>query len=337
MMGLPSVSVIIPTYNRAGIIAQTIDNIFEQTYRNIEVIVVDDGSTDDTAAVLKSYGERVLWTVQKNSGPSAARNRGIAMARGEIVAFQDSDDAWHPSKIERQVSLLQRAGESVPCCICNTDIYTAEGRVVDSFGNAGIDSPFEEGIWTNVADVLATRFIIFNQAATIRRSAVEKIGGFDERLKCLEDHEMAIRLAYLGPWGFIRTPLVMQKQGTANSISRHAIERPVLLAENYVQKWKIVLERLPENGEGARLRPVIGRQLKHAKRDLKIAKMIRGTSQAGRAIGYMASKVERLRAALGRRLPGYPQIQVQAVPPSSNVKFGSRMDEARSMQAPTFQ
>jgi len=113
----PLVSAIIPTYNRAHVICDAVESILAQTYREIEVIVVDDGSKDDTLPRLKQYGDRIRVVSQANAGPAAARNRGIAVAQGELIAFLDSDDLWLSTKIERQVALLQRAGESVPCCL----------------------------------------------------------------------------------------------------------------------------------------------------------------------------------------------------------------------------
>src|SRR5947209_1428421 len=107
------VSVIIPTYNRAGTICQTVDNVFQQTYRNIELIVVDDGSTDDTQSRLRRYRNRLRIITQANAGPAVARNRGAAAACGDIIAFQDSDDLWNPTKLERQAALLEEAGPSV--------------------------------------------------------------------------------------------------------------------------------------------------------------------------------------------------------------------------------
>src|SRR5271156_236898 len=102
------VSAIIPTYNRGYVVGKAIDSILNQTYDNIEIVVVDDGSTDNTQEKLKEYGDRIRVVYQKNSGPSAARNHGVRASRGEFIACLDSDDVWMPTKIERQVSLLQQ-------------------------------------------------------------------------------------------------------------------------------------------------------------------------------------------------------------------------------------
>ena len=98
------VSVIIPTYNRAKTVRNAIDSVLQQTYKNIEIIVIDDGSSDNTAQVLESYRNKVQIIQQENAGPSVARNRGIEIANGDIFCFLDSDDLWLPTKIERQVN-----------------------------------------------------------------------------------------------------------------------------------------------------------------------------------------------------------------------------------------
>ena len=313
-MSEPLVSVIVPTYNRAGIIGETIENIFQQTYPNIELIIVDDGSADSTQSVLASYGQRIKWTTQPNAGPSAARNRGIAMAEGEIIAFQDSDDLWHPTKIERQVSLLERAGGSVVCCLCNTNIYSVDGSVMTSFDNAPIDPPYDEGIWTNVAEVLTTRFILFNQAIAIRRTVLAKAGGFDENLKYLEDYQLGLRLALEGPWGFIRTPLVMQKQGTANSWSQGAFKEHTLIAEYNVSLRKDALRHLLSKGGDPALQALMEKYLKQAQRVLRDLQTSRSDSLSQRFMGILRLQVDRLRSAIGRRLPGYPTMKVEAIP-----------------------
>jgi len=323
------VSVIIPTYNRAGIIGETIENIFQQTYLNIEVIVVDDGSTDDTASVLRSFGSRIRWIARENAGPAAARNRGLAMAKGEIIAFQDSDDAWHPTKIERQVSLLERAGSSVPCCLCNVAFHSENGRGMTSFDNAPITPPYEEGLWMNVAEVLTTRFILFNQASAIRRSVVEKLGGFDERLKYLEDYEFSLRLAVEGPWAFIRTPLVNYRQDSVNSLARKALDEPILTSECDVILRNGILQRFSERGGDPKLRTLMESYLKRAQRVLRHTKMKKSSSRGAQFLGNCYLQVERFRSAIDRRLSSYPQMKVRPITdsPAAEIlasKFGER-------------
>ena len=106
-MSAPLVSVIIPTYNRAALLCAAVDSVLQQTYRNIEIIVIDDGSTDETAEAVARYGNRVRYTRRPNTGVNPARNLGLKQARGEFVALLDSDDLWAPYKIELQVRLLR--------------------------------------------------------------------------------------------------------------------------------------------------------------------------------------------------------------------------------------
>lgn len=111
----PLVSVIIPTYNRSHVICKAIESVLHQTYENIELIVVDDGSTDDTPSRLAVYDDKICVLLQDNTGPSIARNHGVEASHGEILAFLDSDDLWLPTKIEQQVHILENVESSVPC------------------------------------------------------------------------------------------------------------------------------------------------------------------------------------------------------------------------------
>jgi glycosyltransferase involved in cell wall biosynthesis len=304
----PLVSVIVPAYNRAGIIGDTIENIFQQTYGNIELIIVDDGSTDGTQAILESYGSRIRWTTQNNAGPAAARNRGIAMANGEIIAFQDSDDAWHPSKIARQVSLLERGGKSVVCCICNC-IVELPGIVVRSFENAPLNPPIEEGIWLNPAEVLTTRFILFNQAVAIRRRVLDKIGGFDESLRLMEDMELALRLSLAGPWTFIREVLATRQDKLPRTLGHEAT--PLILTENEVRIREGILRIVERDDHLAGLRPLMERELKRARRCLR-AVQIQGNSAFGAStVGWSLKRIEHYRAAVQRRTPWFPKMEVE--------------------------
>jgi glycosyltransferase involved in cell wall biosynthesis len=308
----PLVSVIVPTYNRAGIIRETIENILQQTYANVELIIVDDGSSDDTQTILRSYGSRIRWATQKNAGPSAARNRGIQMAKGEIIAFQDSDDVWHATKIERQVSLLARGGESVVCCICNSILQFADSRT-RSFELAPVDPPIEEGIWLNPAEVLATRFILFNQAVAIRRKVLRRIGGFDETFRLMEDMDMALRLSLEGPWTFIREPLETRQNKLASTLGHEAT--PQVVSENEVRIREGILRAVERSQNLASLRPLMERELKRARRRLR-AVQIQGCKTPGASvIGWGLERIEHYRMAACRRTPWFPKMQVFAVEP----------------------
>lgn len=304
----PLVSVIVPAYNRAGIIADTIRNLFQQTYANIELIVVDDGSTDGTVDALKSFGGQIRWTTQKNAGPAAARNRGIEMAKGEIIAFQDSDDAWHPTKIARQVSLLQRSPESV-CCVCNCTIQLP-GIVVRSFEAAPLNPPIDEGIWLNPAEVLETRFILFNQAVAVRREVLVRIGGFDESLRLMEDMDLALRLSVEGPWTFIREPLATRQDKLARTLGHEAT--PQILSENGVRIWQGMVRLAEREPRLAEFLPMAKRGLRRALR-MRRAVQIQGSSSLGAsAIGWGLGRIEHYRGALERRTPWFPKMEVVA-------------------------
>ncbi|SPF40178.1 Glycosyl transferase family 2 [Candidatus Sulfotelmatobacter kueseliae] len=309
-MNEPLVSVIIPTYNRAEVICETIENIFQQTYPNLELIVVDDGSTDDTPSVLRSYGNRIRWAAQENAGPSAARNRGISMAKGEVIAFQDSDDAWHPTKIERQVSLLQRGGESVVCCLCNCNVER-DGRVVHSFETAPIYPPIEEGMWLNVTEVLATRCVLFNQAVAVRRKALVRVGGFDESFRLMEDMELALRLSLEGPWTFIREPLATRQAKLRHTLSHEASE--IIVAKNVVRIQEGILRIIESSGRLAALRPQLERELRRSRRFLRAAQMKESDVFGASLVGWVLERTEHYRQAAYRRTPWFPQMKVSAL------------------------
>src|SRR5271156_951931 len=192
METFPLVTAIIATYNRGYIVCEAIESILQQTYGKVELIVVDDGSTDNTQDKLREYGERIRVIYQRNSGPAAAWNSGIQSSRGEIIAFLGSDDIWFPTFVERQVSVLQRCDQSVPCCLANAVLSFRNGKHTTAFDNAPVDPAHEEGIWSNVSDVLTTRFILFGQTVAIRRNALERVR-FDEGLRYLEDYDLALR------------------------------------------------------------------------------------------------------------------------------------------------
>ncbi len=300
------VSVIIPTYNRAGIISRTIENVFEQTYSNFEIIVVDDGSADDTQATLRQFGSRIRVINQLNAGPSAARNRGIEAARGEIIAFQDSDDLWMPTKLARQVSILERVGSAVPCCLCNARMEFTTRPITTSFELAPIRPPFEEGVWSNVPEVLSTTSVLFNQCVAVRTEVLRKIGGFNESMDFMEDYDLSLRLALEGnSWAYIREPMVIWQQGSPHSWYQRAMAKEIRIKEYSLATREYALLRVANDPRYAGLKGLLVREVKRNKRELAFAKLSQKNATGRMACGFL-KKLERYRQAIYRRSPWYP-------------------------------
>lgn len=307
----PLVSAIIPTYNRAHIICEAVESALAQTYPRIEVIVVDDGSKDDTLERLRKYEGRISVVPQANAGPAAARNRGVVMSHGELIAFLDSDDLWLPSKIERQVSLLRRAGDTVPCCLSNIMMKWNSGNRA-SFDIALLKTDAEEGLWLNVAEVLATRSVLFNQGIMIRRSVLDKIGGFDESIRYLEDIEFPLRLSLEGPWAFIKEPLVIWRESMTNSVYKNSQREELCTSECLTEVLEGHLARLDKNGRQARIRKHVVRELAWARRHLWAVRMGQMNSW-GPTISKSFSKIEHYQRAFFRRSPWFPKMKVASV------------------------
>lgn len=316
-MTQPLISVIIPTYNRSSLIARAVQCVLAQTYGRIETIVVDDGSTDDTEAVLKAFGSSIRYVRQENAGPGAARNRGIVLAHGELVAFLDSDDSWAPAKIERQVRLIDTAGPAVPCCLCNALLRFSDGSTRSSFENALIAPSLPEGIWDNPTDILITRFLMFNQMFMARRSVLERVGGFNERFRCLEDYDLALRLSFEGPWAFISEPLVVWNQGSLGSLSALAAARQRHLRTTELEILRGISQRL--DATHAALSKTLGKRIHQTSRQLRAANMVALDSPPMRVLGQMLFVFERLRSSIERRLPGYPRMSVRPVPAAATL------------------
>lgn len=310
----PLVSVIIPTYNRADLITRVINNLFEQTHRNIEIIVVDDGSTDDTQARLREYGERIRIVTQANAGPAAARNRGIEISRGGIIAFQDSDDLWMPTKLERQVALLGRLGESVPCCVCNALLPSAERPAITSFQNSLLHPTEQEGLWLNPPRVLMHRFLLFNQTTAVRRGALEKVGGFDETLRYMEDYDLALRLSLLGPFAFIAEPLVIYHRGSRGSLGQEALERLTCVRANIVRIRERTSEAMRANSAHAELRGPIERAVRRARRQLRVAKLGEKRVPGAATLSRLIDRADHYCGAIFDRSPWFQRMKTAAAP-----------------------
>jgi glycosyltransferase involved in cell wall biosynthesis len=278
------VSVIIPTFNRLGTIARAVNSVLAQSWSPLEVIVVDDGSTDETTQLLAKYGNKIRVIRQSNQGASAARNAGIKAATGEIISFLDSDDSWLPEKTERQVRLLQRTESSgVKCCVCNATMLFGTGTTT-SFAAAGLHPQLREGIWTNPAEVLTTRFLFFNQVVAVRREALNQIGFFREDLRIMEDYDLALRLSLTGSWAFITDPLVVWHEDAGSGLSRNVSQLEIC---------QIALKILNDLSDSVQFGPLLPSGSLRRRR-LQLERKINAL--------VLSSRPDRLRAAGGRLL-----------------------------------
>ena len=304
-MKTPLVSVIIPTYNRMDTIGRAVISVLSQTWNPIELIVVDDGSTDNTLDALREHRHRIKLICQENRGSGAARNTGIRAATGDIISFLDSDDTWLPEKTERQVKLLQRTeSATVGCCICNTRMFPASGPAFTSFSIADLHPKCGEGVWKNPLEILLTRFLLFNQAAAIRRNALAQVGGFRENLRILEDYDLALRLSLSTSWAFIADPLVEWHGGAANSLTGNASE-----ADALTRSYEILME-LNRTDPGS-LEPA---QALLKSRIRLLSWQIRALSLASRATPFVRDAGRIMMQGLRKyksikdRLPSYPKM-----------------------------
>jgi glycosyltransferase involved in cell wall biosynthesis len=319
----PLVSAIVATYNRADVVGQAIESILGQTYENIEVIIVDDGSTDSTHEVLRQFGNRLRVFRQENAGPAAARNRGIAAARGEIISFLDSDDTWLQEKTERQVALLERAGNSVPCCVCDADLKSTNRPTLGSFQNSLLTTSEKEGLWLNAPQVLMNRFMLFNQTVAVRRWALDKIGGFDERLRYMEDYDLALRLSLLGPFAFINEPLVNYNLGSTGSLADEALQKTVCLKEHVVRIRERANETVMASSNYAKLRTPARRALRKARRELWVARLRKRRLPGALTMSHFLERAEHYCGAIADRSPWFERMEAVQIPERTESRSNS--------------
>ena len=241
----PLVSVIIPAFNRGYCLANTLRSVLAQTFTDFEIIVVDDGSTDDTAAVARSFGDRVRLVSQKNCGPAAARNAGIRSARGRWIAFQDSDDLWHPKKLERQLAVLKKHGGRW----CATTPVDDQGKILcDHLQVDAVEVDPSVFFIPQPGDfVLVAACHPYLQSMLLEKSLVETAGLFAEDLFGPEDTEFIFRLSLCAPMYFVAEPLTVIVLTTSDSLTRNldprARERRF---DNMVQATEKIYARLAD-------------------------------------------------------------------------------------------
>ena len=206
---MKSISVIIPTYNYGRFISEAIRSALEQTQPPLETIVVDDGSTDDTADVVGKFGDAVTYIRQENAGVCAARNQGVQTSHGELIAFLDADDIWEPEKLMKQSS---RFGEDVG--LVHSGIREFDAETGDTIrmhldgaeDDAALSLLLWEGMPVNVS----------GSSVMVSRTAFDTVGGFDTRMKVGEDWDFCYRIATRHKIGFVAEPLVLYRLHGSN-------------------------------------------------------------------------------------------------------------------------
>ena len=206
----PQVSVIIPTYNRGWILKEAIDSVLAQDYKDFELIVVDDGSTDNTSEVLAPYGNDIRIFFQKNKGVSAARNRGITEASGQYIAFLDSDDLWLPRKLSTQINFFNQMPDAL---ICQTEeIWIRNGRRVNPKKRHKKPSGM-------IFEPSLELCLVSPSAVMIRRSLFDRVGEFDVTLPACEDYDLWLRISCRFPVHLVDTPLIIKRGGHDDQLS----------------------------------------------------------------------------------------------------------------------
>ncbi len=220
----PRVSVVIPTYNSAAFVREAIQSVLGQTYSDLEIIVIDDGSTDDTERVVRSFGDRVFYVRQENNGAGAARNQGIKKSQGSYVAFLDSDDLWLPGKLEEQIPLLDRDPE-LGLVYSDWAVVPEQGEAQPSYLQ---NLPAASGY---VFDRLVQCGFILTSGTVVRRSCLDDVGYFDEALSIAQDYDLWLRICYRWKVALVNKPLAIKRNRDGNlssNLPKTAAERIVL-------------------------------------------------------------------------------------------------------------
>ncbi len=185
---MPSVSVIIPTYQLAHLVGQTIDSVLAQTHTDYEIIVVNDGSTDNTKEVLASYGDRITVIHQENQGVAAARNTGIMAARGKYIALLDHDDLWLPNKLEKQVAYLE-SHPNIGLVYSDTLYFNENGLLPGTHAERYPVPPILQSWTLFVRNVIPTCSVV-----VVRRECLDDVGLFDETMPPCDDYDLWLRV-----------------------------------------------------------------------------------------------------------------------------------------------
>ena len=270
---MPKISVIVPTYNRARFVTKAIDSVLAQTYKDYEIIVVDDGSTDNTKQVLRPYMDRIHYIYQENTGVSTARNAGIRAAKGDWVAFLDSDDEWLPERLAVAMEAVQQ-NPRIIAHFTNLAFHVPTTKEGNLFELRGISKRNEESwvIERPLTDQLKYGFC-FSSNYFGRRKTLFDVSLFDEKLTIGEDFDLFCRLALAGPWGINKKVLVhiiRRAEPEQINLSRQRRDQPVYYYQCLVH---IYAELASVKNLDLREKRLVDKRLSGARFDLGVAQL----------------------------------------------------------------
>jgi glycosyltransferase involved in cell wall biosynthesis len=223
-LSTPLVSVVLPTHNRAALLGRAVRSVLGQSHARLELIVVDDSSTDDTAAVLEAIEDdrMQVLSLDHNRGAAGARNAGIRWATGDLIAFQDSDDEWLPHKLELQIQLLQRSAPAVGAI---------GGRYTVAVGPKPLRmvAPHLESGHGYESDLLDGRTMV-TPLWLVRRTLLDELDGFDESMACLEDWDLLLRISQRAAMRAVPEVLLL-KYGAPDSLGGDVDLRPTAMEQ----------------------------------------------------------------------------------------------------------
>lgn len=196
----PVISVVLPTYNRENVISRAVESVLCQTYENIELIIVDDGSSDNTKEIIENYKDKIKYIKQDNAGASSARNNGIRQSQGEYIAFLDSDDQWNCNKLQLQYEFF--TSNDVALVSTGSNTYLEDGSLKKIYPSKINTKPIKSFKDVFIHPYLGTPTVM------VKRNAILSEGGFDETLRTAEDIDLFLRISSHNKIGYIDKNLV---------------------------------------------------------------------------------------------------------------------------------
>jgi glycosyltransferase involved in cell wall biosynthesis len=240
-MSTPLVSIITPIYNGKQYISETIKSALAQTYKNFELLLINDGSTDNSAEIIRSYfnDERIIYIEQKNSGVASARNTAIRVAKGKYIGFLDQDDLWHKNKLEEQVAILEN-DENIALIHSKQDFIDSQGNEINfNWIIGGTGDCFADIFIKNKIAVLTV---------LIRKTILDEIGLFNEQLSGADDYEMWLRVTLRHPIKYLDIPLATYRFHD-NNISKNSFKMTILelnTINSIIFNYPEVLKKIPK-------------------------------------------------------------------------------------------